>query len=107
MSEIISLFGTSQIQIIVILIAVDVVLGIIAALVKKNFAFGKLSSFMKGPILAYVFGFVVIEIVREALPQLAFVVPVVFVLVVISLLASIIGNLGKLFGFSLPVISKK
>ena len=106
MSEVIALFGTFQIQWIVILLAVDVVLGIIAALVKKEFAFGKLCNFMKGPVLGYVLGFAVIEMVGQALPKLAYIVPVVFVLIIIALLASILKDLGKL-GLPLPAILKK
>lgn len=106
MKELTALFAVSQIQTIVILIAIDVALGIIAALYRKDFDFGKLGGFMKGAVLAYIFGFTVIEIVGQALPSLAFIVPVVFILVVISLLASIIGNLGKL-GLPLPKSLKK
>ena len=106
MSELIALFGTLQMQLIVMLLAVDVVLGIIAALVKKEFAFGKLCNFMKGPVLGYVFGFAVIEMVGQALPKLALIVPVAFVLIVIALLASILKNLGR-FGLPLPAILKK
>lgn len=106
MPDIITLFGSIQIQWIVILIAVDVILGIIASLVKKEFAFSKLGNFMNGPILAYVLGFAVIELVGEALPKLALIVPVAFVLIVITLVASIIGNLGRL-GIPLPKRLKK
>ena len=106
MSEIIALFGTTQMQWIVILVAVDVILGIIAALLKKEFAFSKLSNFMKGPVLAYLLGFAVIEMVGQALPKLALIVPVVLVLIVIALLASILKNLGGL-GLPLPAILKK
>ena len=104
--DIIALFGTTQMQWIVILVAVDVVLGIIAALVKKEFAFGKLCNFMKEPVLGYVFGFAVIEMVGQALPKLAYIVPVVLVLIVIALLVSILKNLGR-FGLPLPAILKK
>ncbi len=106
MLDILALFATPQMQWIVILLGIDVVLGIIAALVKKEFVFGKLCNFMKGPVLAYVFGFAVIELVGSALPSLAFIVPVVFVLVLIALLASVFGNLGKL-GLPLPGTLKK
>ena len=106
MPDIITLFGSIQMQWIVILIAVDVILGIIASLVKKEFAFSKLANFMKGLILAYVLGFAVIKLVGEALPKLAFIVPVAFVLIVIALVASIIGNLGRL-GIPLPKCLKK
>ncbi|MFH1392335.1 MAG: phage holin family protein [bacterium] len=106
MEEIINLFGNYQMQIIVILLLVDVVLGIISAFAKKVFDFRKLGNFMKGPVLGYILGFAVIEIVGQALPGLAFIVFGVFVLVVIALFASIIRNLGKL-GMPLPGILKK
>ena len=93
-------------QWIVILIAVDVILGIIASFIKKEFAFSKLGNFMKGLILTYVLGFAVIELVGEALPKLALIVPVAFVLIVITLVASIIGNLGR-WGIPLPKCLKK
>jgi len=106
MVDVLALFATPQMQWIVILLGIDVILGIIAALVKKEFVFGKLCNFMKGPVLAYVFGFAVIELVGNALPSLAFIVPAVFVLVLIALLASVFGNLGKL-GLPLPGTLKK
>ena len=106
MPDLIALFGTLQMQIIVILIAIDVVLGIIGGIVKKDLVLGKLANFMKGPVLAYVLGFAVIEMVGQALPKLALIVPVVFVLIVIALLSSILKNLGR-FGLPLPAILKK
>jgi len=106
MADIIALFGTFQMQAIVLLLGVDVLLGIIVALVKRNFALSKIGNFMKGPVLAYVLGFAVIELVGQALPRLAFIVPAVFVLAVIALLASIIRNLGE-FGLPLPNFLKK
>ncbi len=104
--DITALFGTNLMQWIVILVAVDVILGIIATLLKREFAFSKLGNFMKGPVLGYVLGFGVIEIVGQALPKLAFIVPAVFILVVIALLTSILKNLGR-FGLPLPGILKK
>ena len=101
MENLIDLFTTSQMQWIVILLMIDVVLGIIGAVIKRDFLFRKLANFMKGPVLGYVLGFAVIQIVGQALPSLAFVVPVAFVLVMIALLASIIGNLGRI-GLPLP-----
>ncbi|MFA4880495.1 MAG: phage holin family protein [Candidatus Doudnabacteria bacterium] len=96
MQDVIALFGTLPMKVILVLIAIDVVLGIIVAIVKKDFCLRKLADFMKGPILAYVLGFAVIEIVGQALPRLGFVlVTAVFVLVVIALLGSIIRNLGR------------
>lgn len=105
MEEIISLFTNYQMQAIVILLVADVVLGIIAALIKKEFVLRKLGKFMKGPVLAYVFGFAVIELVGQALPSLALIVPAVFVLVVLALLGSIIRNVGNI-GLPLPKFLK-
>jgi len=66
--DIITLFGTIQMQAIIALIAIDVVLGIIAAIVKKDFLFGKIADFMKKAVLPYVLGFAVIELIGQALP---------------------------------------
>lgn len=97
----VELFGTFQIQIIVGLIALDVVLAVLAALLKKEFSFRKLGNFMHGPVLGYVFGFAVIEFVGQALPAFSLIVQVVFYIVVIALAASILRNLGR-FGLPLP-----
>ena len=106
MTEIISFFGTWQMQVIVILIAIDVLLGIIAALIKKYFVWGKLANFMKGPVLSYVFGFAIVQVVGNTLTNLDFIVPVAYVLIVIVLVASIFRNLGKL-GIPVPSDLKK
>lgn len=101
MEEIIALFATTQIKWIVILLGVDIIFGIIGALIKKDFVFWQLTKFMKGPVLGYVLGFAVLELVAQALPGLSFIAPTAFVLIAISLVASIIGNLGK-WGVPLP-----
>jgi phage-related holin len=88
-------------QVIVTLIVIDVILGLIAALVKKNFSLAKVANFMKGAVIYFVFGFVIVEIIGEQLPQLSFTVVVSFILIVIALLASILKNLGKL-GIPVP-----
>ncbi|MBZ9572187.1 phage holin family protein [Patescibacteria group bacterium] len=106
MTIITTLFGTWQMQVIVTLIAIDVLLGIIAALFRKDFVFSKLGNFMKGPVLAYVFGFAIVEIMGGILPSLAFIVPITFVLIVIVLLASVFRNLSKL-GIPVPKDFKK
>jgi len=106
MNDLLTFLGTSQVQWIITLLGVDVILGIAGALVKKEFSFRKLGNFMKWPVLGYVLGFAVIEMVGVALPSLAFVVPVVFALVVVTLLASIVRNLGRL-GLPVPEILTK
>lgn len=106
MEEIIALFGTLKIQIILILIGVDVILGIIAAFAKKEFALRKLAAFMKGPVLGYVFGFAVIGLIAQALPSSTFITWIAFVLIALALLGSLLRNLGRL-GVPLPKILKK
>ena len=101
MPGLVDLFSTTQVQIIVALIAIDVVFGIFGAVVAKEFRFGKLGGFLKGSVLGYVLGYGVLELVAEGIPSLAFVLPVAFLLIVISLVASLFRNLNKL-GLSLP-----
>lgn len=101
MTELVALFGTSQIQCIVILIMTDVVLGIIAALMKGDFRLGKLAKFMKKPVLGYVFGFGVLQMVAQALPSLAMVTQMAYILIVLALIGSILNNLAKI-GLPIP-----
>jgi phage-related holin len=101
MVDFILYFGTWQVQVIVTLIAIDVVLGIIAAFVKRDFTFKKLANFMKGPVLAYIFGFVIVEITGVTFPSLSFIIPASFILIVITILASIFRNLARL-GIPVP-----
>jgi len=106
MPQLIALFGTTPIKYILILIAVDVVLGIVAALIKKDFRLGKLAGFMKRGVLNYVLGFAVLEMVASALPSLAMLVSVAYILILLALIGSILQNLGKL-GLKLPVYLMK
>jgi len=106
MEDILNIFGSAQIKNIVMLIGIDVILGIIAALKSKEFVLGKLAGFMKRGILIYVFGFAVIIMIGEALPSLSMVVTVAYWLVVLALIGSILANLGKL-GLPIPKMLKK
>jgi len=101
MPQLVALFGTTQIQWILILVAIDVILGIVAALIKKDFRLGKLAGFMKKGILGYVLGFAVLEMVAQALPSLVLIVSVAYVLIILALVGSILSNLGKM-GLKLP-----
>lgn len=100
------ILAASQIKNIVILIMVDVVLGIIAALLKKEFVLGKLAGFMKRGVLKYVLGFAILALVGSAIPSLSWAVTAGYVLVVLALIGSILDNLGKL-GLPLPRILRK
>lgn len=93
-------------QVIVTLIAIDVLLGLIAALVKKTFVLAKVADFMKGAVIYFIFGFAIVETIGEEFPQLSFVVMASFILIVIVLLSSIFKNLGKL-GIPVPNDLKK
>jgi len=106
MEEVISLFGTTRIQFIVILIAIDVVFGIAAALKKKDFKLGKLGDFLKKGAIGYVLGFAVLEAFAFATPALAWLIEIAFVLTIFALIGSILTNLAKL-GFGVPPYLKR
>jgi len=106
MLQLVALFGTTQVQWILILVAIDVVLGIVAALIKKDFRLGKLAGFMKKGVLGYVLGFAVFEMVAQALPSLVLIVSVAYVLILLALVGSILSNLGKM-GLKLPAFLLK
>ena len=106
MPQLIALFETTQIQWIMVLLAIDVALGIIAALIRKDFQLGKVANFMVKPVLGYILGFVILEMTAQALPSLAWIVAVAFVLVILALVGSILNNLGKI-GLPLPSYLKK
>jgi len=102
----IEILANNQVQMIVTLIGVDVILGIIAALVKKDFVIGKLAGFMKRGVLVYVFGFAVLSAVGEALPSLATAVTIAYWLIVLALIGSILDNFGKI-GLPIPKVLRK
>ena len=101
MPDLVDLFSNTQVQIIAALIAIDLVLGILGAVVRKEFRFGKVAAFMHAGVLAYVFGYAVLQLVAQGLPSLGFLVPVGFALIVVAQLASVVRNLKKL-GLPLP-----
>lgn len=96
-----TLIAPPQIRLIVALIVIDVVLGILAALIKKDFRLGKVANFMMKPVLGYVFGFIVLANVARAI-----VAQVVFILIALALIGSILNNLGKM-GLKLPAFLLK
>ena len=106
MEEILNVLATSQIRNIVMLIGIDVVLGILAALKTKEFALGKLAGFMKRGVLTYVFGFAILTLAGQAIPSLDWAVTVAYYLVLLALVGSILDNLGKL-GLPLPKMLRK
>lgn len=106
MQDLVSLFANSQVQNIVVLIAVNTVLGTVAALLKKEFVIGKVANFLKKGFLNYVLTFAVVELVAEALPSLAMLVTVTYWLVVVALVGSILDNLSR-FGLPVPKILRK
>lgn len=106
MSELVTLFSGVEVKWIVTFIVINIILGIIGALVKKDFRLGKLADFMHKPILGYVFGYAVIEMVAQALPSLDFILQAAFILIILALAGSIVHNLGKM-GLALPSYLKK
>lgn len=108
MEEIINLFRSFQYQVLGILIAADVLTGIIGAIVKKEFVFRKLGMFTKS-IVFYIFGFLILELYSFEVGVFgieAWIIWTGFALIAIALAGSIIGNLGKL-GLPLPKVLKK
>lgn len=100
-------FGTSQMKFIAIFLAVDIILGIAAAIVRKDFNFNKLAAFMTTGVLPYLFGFAVVEIIASGFATYGQIASmVVFVVIILKLLGSIISNLATL-GVNMPRVLKK
>lgn len=106
MANIFETLATSQVQIMVILVAIDVILGVIAAFMKNSFVLGKLAAFMEKGVIFYVFGFTILAAVGQAFPSLAIVVTVAYWLIVLALVGSILDNLGKI-GIPIPKTLRK
>jgi len=106
MIDLVTLLQVPEMKWIITLIAADVVLGIIAALMKKDFRLGKLANFMFKPVLGYVFGFAIIVLISQVLPSLAMIAQVSYILIILTLIGSILNNLSKL-GLKLPAYLRK
>lgn len=106
MGELETVLATSQIQTIIYLIMADLVLGIAASLLKKEFVLGKVAGFMKRGVIKYILGFAVLSLAGSALPSIAWAVTIAYVLIILSLVGSILDNLGKL-GLPIPKIIRK
>ncbi len=106
MAEFLILLAASGVKIIVVLIGIDVILGVIGALLKKEFVLGKLAGFMRKGILPYVLGFVVLVLAGQAVPALGTIVTIAYWLIVLALIGSILDNLGKM-GVPIPKILRK
>lgn len=100
-------FGTSQIKFIAIFLAVDIILGISAAIVSKSFNFNKLANFMITGVLPYLFGFAVVEIITSGFAVYGEITRfAVLLAVILNLLGSIISNLATL-GLNMPSFLQK
>ena len=106
MTELISLFFVPQIYYILLLIAVDVVLGILSAIKKKDFRLGKLANFMAKSVLGYVLSFVILRMAIQAWPVLLKMYQAAYILIILSLFGSIMNNLSRI-GMRLPDYLKK
>ena len=105
--DFVTAFGTFQIRIIAILLAVDIILGMAAALAQKTFNFNKVAAFMKNGVIPYLLGFAVVQLVIAGIGFYAAIVTfIVFVVIAINILASIIANLASL-GVNMPLVLKK
>lgn len=105
--DFVTAFGTFQMRMIAILLAVDIILGMAAALAQKTFNFNKVAAFMKNGVVPYLLGFAVVQLVIAGIGFYAVIVTfIVFVIIAINILASIISNLANL-GVSMPPVLKK
>ena len=100
-------FGTLQMTVLAILLAVDIILGIAAALAEKKFVFNMLASFMSNGIIPFLLGFAVVEVVTASIPVYGPIATfIVFVAIAANIFASIIANLATL-GIHMPDVLKK
>lgn len=106
MSNLFDALAVGQIKTIVILVGIDVILGIVAAFMKKDFILGKVAGFMKTGVLYYAFGFAVLSAIGKSFPSLAMAVTVAYWLIILALVGSILDNLGKI-GVPIPKILRK
>lgn len=105
--DFVTAFGTFQMRIIAILLAVDIIIGMAAALAQKTFNFNKVAAFMKNGVIPYLLGFAVVQLVIAGIGFYAAIITfIVFVIVAMNILASIIANLASL-GVSMPSVIKK
>ncbi|OGY24523.1 MAG: hypothetical protein A2Y57_01310 [Candidatus Woykebacteria bacterium RBG_13_40_7b] len=95
-------------QLIIWLLVIEVILGIVAALNKGDFNLNHLGNYVRELVVGYVFGFAVVEMVGQVAQDFVgvWLVPVTFVILVLTLIGGILGNLDKL-GVKMPSWVKK
>lgn len=100
-------FASFQMQVLAILLAVDIILGIAAALAEKKFTFSMLANFMSNGVVPFLLGFAVVELVAQEFPLYGEIATfVVFIAIAVNIVASIIANLATL-GINMPAVLKK
>ena len=100
-------FASFQMQVLAILLAVDIILGIAAALAEKKFTFSMLANFMSNGVIPFLLGFAVVELVAQGFPLYGEIATfVVFIAIAVNIVASIIANLATL-GLNMPAVLKK
>ena len=105
--DFVTAFGTFQMRILAILLVVDIIIGMAAALAQKTFNFNKVAAFMKNGVIPYLLGFAVVQLVIAGIGFYAAIITfIVFVIVAMNILASIIANLASL-GVNMPSVIKK
>ena len=103
MVEISSLFQNTLMTLVISLVAIEVVVAVVGHVMKGDFNFHELANFLHDLVIGYIVGFAVVEYIGEVLPVFAFLVPVSFAFLVLTLLAGIWNALGK-FGIDVPKI---
>lgn len=100
-------FGTFEMKTLAVLLVVDIILGIAAALAEKRFVFNMLANFMLNGVVPFLLGFAVVELVAQEFPLYGPIAAfVIFVVIAVNIFASIIANLASL-GLHMPSVLKK
>lgn len=100
------LFTNDLMRWVALLIVVDWVLGVVAAVAKNEFKLHMVAYYLGDAVLPYVFGFALVQLLASAHPDLQLIVPVTFIAIAMTLLGNILANLGKL-GLPVPKFCKK
>lgn len=96
LSQYLALVGGWKVLTIFILIGVDTLLGIILAIIKKQFAWSKLADFMNTSVLMMFGGYLVMGVVAMAETSLQVSVPVALAAIDAKLFADVINKIKSL-----------
>ena len=97
----IDLVGGLKLKTILVLIAADLLLGIILAFKNKEFSFQKLANFLMTDVFYYMGGYFVVGILGTIMPEFVQIVNVAAAAIVVTLTSFVLEKLKKL-GLPIP-----